>query len=82
MGGSEADRGVTVMRTSEKLSIAWPQLLKMAEKGSVVIYYRGVTEKGIKLYELRSGNSGGIPVIVSEGELLEVLMKEAKENGK
>ncbi len=66
------------MRTSEKLAIAWPALLKLTEKGRVEIYYRGVNTLGSPLYELK-GLNGASSGLLTESELLDRLMREAKE---
>ncbi len=80
-------KGGGQMRTTEKLKLAWPALLKMAERGSVTIYGRGIrqvlkvtgsgriNESLVNLYEINNGTPSGL---LSESELLEMLAKEGK----
>ncbi len=70
------------MRTSDKLKLAWPALLKLAKKGSVSIYYRGVDESGHALYQVGAAHDGlgEIYSLLTESQLLDRLMSEGKEN--
>ncbi len=66
------------MNRREALARAWPALLKLAEKGAVSIYFRGLTDTEKPLYELK-GLAGASSGLLTEPQLLDSLASEKKE---
>ena len=66
------------MRKSERTAKAWEELLKLAQKGSVQIFFRGVNERDQLLYEVRCLAASKIYENLTEEQVIKALTGEGK----